>query len=173
MLSEGKSKIENRFLTTECRFSSTAIDIWKQETQIRCKAKDAYYNNYMNWQQGDNEMALFTYYAYADLSIPKKFDCLFDYKNPDRYVESNMILKHAIWEGWFPINAMEHGHKHLAIFEFEATIPEIIFELYKENNKYAQIPDNALCLGICELANYEAIKNKLANVQHFYNEHIL
>jgi len=73
MLAESNSKISSRFLQTNCRFGTEAIDIWKTECRSRCARKEnteAYYK-YLDWKANGNEVALFSLYAYADLNIPK------------------------------------------------------------------------------------------------------
>ena len=163
MLAESESKITQRFLQTNCIFDEEAIEIWQKECRYRCtkKEKNEAYFKYLNWRKDKNEIALFTLYAYADLRIPKKFDCIFDYRNPERFYEAKMEITQSIWEAWFPLNSIDHGHKHLVIFKFEEKIPEIIFELHKEKKKFSSVPNDSLMLGICQIEDYNKIKKYL------------
>ena len=173
MLAESESKIEQRFLTTDCKFGKEAIEIWKGETRIRCRDKEKTKSliKYLNWQESENEIALFTMYAYADFEIPKQFSCIFDYRNPNRFVKTNMTLNQSIWEGWLPVNYIDHGHKHLAIFKFDEQIPEITNELHEEKNKFSSVPKDSLYLGICQFENYELIKKDLIKIQELRNKY--
>jgi len=163
MLAESKSKITQRFLQANCRFGQEAIDIWHRECRLRCrkKEKSKAYFTYLNWKESKYEIALFTLYAYADLEMPKGFSCIFDFRNPERYSETKMKLTQSIWEAWFPINSISHGHKHLAIFSFEEEIPELIFELHQEKEKFSSVPKDSLILGICQIEDYNKIKEYL------------
>lgn len=167
MLVENKSKIVSRFLTAVSRFSQEAIGIWKNESRIRCRGKkiDESFNEFQNWQETESEIGLFTMYAYADFKIPKSFNCIFDFNNPERCINTKMILKQSIWEGWYPINNVDHGHKHLMIFQFEKEIPEIISELHVERKKYLTIPKNSINLGICQLTDYDLIRENQLKIR--------
>lgn len=173
MLAESESKISQRFLQTDCRFGKEAIEIWQRESRSRCakKEKDEAYFRYLDWNKSENEIALFTYYAYADFEIPKEFSCVFDYRNPERFCESKMKLTQSIWEGWYPVNYIDHGHKHLTIFKFEEEIPSLIFELHQEKQKFSSVPKNSLMLGICQIEDYKTIKKYLLTVNELRKKH--
>ena len=163
MLPEKESKISERFLFTNCRFGKEAIEIWQKESKLRCakREKTKAYFEYLNWKESENEVALFTMYSYADFNVPKEFSCIFDYKNPEKYCESKMKLTHSIWEGWYPVNYVEHGYKHLLIFNFEEGIPKIINELYIETEKFSRVTNDSFTLGICQIEDYEKIKEDI------------
>ena len=62
MLAESKSRISNRFLQTDCRFAKEAIEIWQRECRSRCGAKEKteVYFKYLDWEESEKEIALFT-----------------------------------------------------------------------------------------------------------------
>ncbi len=126
---------------------------------------------YLDWKKSENEIALFTMYAYADLKIPKEFSCIFDLKNPARMWTCKMTLTQSIWEGWYPIDYIEHGHKHLAIFKFEDKIPEIILELYEVKNKDINLPESYRTIGICQIKDYQKIKKYLITSEELRKKH--
>jgi hypothetical protein len=173
MLAESESKISQRFLQTDCRFGTEAIEIWQSESRSRCskKEKDDAYLKYIHWKEKHNEIALFTLYAYADLKVPKEFSCIFDYRNPERFFESKMNLTQSILEAWYPINTIDHGHKHLAIFKFEEEIPSMVLGLHLEKQKFSSVPKNSLMLGICQIEDYETIKKYLLTVTELRKKH--
>lgn len=173
MLVESKSKISSRFLQTDCRFGTEAIDIWKRECRSRCAKKEkteAYYK-YLDWKANGNEVALFSLYAYADLNIPKNFSCIFDYRNPEIYIQTKLTITQSIWEGWFPLNSIDHGHKHLIVGNFENEIPDLIYELHEEKAKFSSVPKNSLMLGICQIEDYEKIKLYLKTVKELRSKY--
>jgi len=167
MLAESKSRISSRFLQTDCRFGIEAIDIWKRECRSRCakKEKTEAYHKYLDWKPIENEVALFSLYAYADLNIPKTFSCIFNYRKPEEHIQTKLTITQSIWEGWFPLNTIDHGHKHLIIANFEKEVPEIIFELHEEKEKFSSVPKESLLLGICQIENHNKIKNYLETVK--------
>ena len=88
-------------------------------------------------------------YAYADLKIPKQFDCIFELENPLNFITTKFILIQLILEGWYPLDSMEHGCKHLCIFEFEEQMPAILDKLHIARNEFSNVPKGASELGIC------------------------
>jgi len=161
MLKESDSLRKNRFLYVICRISLKGIAKSKIECSKRIKKKDDLYLKYIDWQENNQEVALFTSYAYADLKIPKKFDCIFDFKNPEKFCKSKMILTQSIWESYYPIDSLEDGHKHIAIFRFEDKIPDIIEKLPQEDEAFSGISENLLILGVCQFTDYLMIKKNL------------
>ena len=162
MLPESKCPVAQRFLFTQIRLSDEQILSWQTHTKAFCLArnldKSEAYHRFMNWKKAPNEIALYLYGAYADFDIPKKFTCLFDLKNPLRFIKIEINLTQSI--GFYPMNCVEHGHKHLAVFEFQEVIPEMIFETFELTELPIHIPQNALMLGICQIEDYEVIKNR-------------
>ncbi len=153
---EGKYLIANRII------SDSFIQILKKEAFLRLKSQEfengKSYEKYINWNRLDNEIALFTLYAYADFKIPKEFDCIFEIENPNNVVVEIFKLTQVIYEGKYPTDTIEHGHKHICIFEFENTVPEIIHQLYIANLNSVNPPRNSIKLGICQSADFELIK---------------
>lgn len=165
MLAEKDCPREHRFLFTDVRFGSAAISYWKEvcrEKQAeRLFKHTALTQTYLDWEVSENELALFTNYAYADVKVPKSFSCLFDLKNPERVVKADLILKQAIFEAWYPIDQLDHGHKHLCIFQFQDQIPSLIYEIEKlEQGVLAQVPIG-ISVGICQWEDYSYIKKSL------------
>lgn len=167
MLPESKCPIDQRFLFTQIRLSDEQILLWQTGTKEFCIPrnldKSEAYHQFVNWKKTPNEIALYLYGAYANLDIPKKFTCLFDYNNPSRFIKVKMNLTQSIFDGRFPIDCIESGHKHLGIFEFKTIIPEIIFEMFELTEVPIHIPQNALILAICQFEHYEIIRNHLIN----------
>ncbi|MFC0773308.1 hypothetical protein [Terrimonas alba] len=159
MRTEEQCKPSERFLFADEYISDKAIAIWKSECVKRCKNKeksDAYYK-YINWKRQANEIAVFTLYAYADFSIPKKFNTIFHLDNPKIYLEVDYELTQSIHEAWFPLNSVDDGHKHLCIFRFEKTVPDIFGTLHKEEEHFSTTPKGQKLLGFCNSNNFEAI----------------
>lgn len=167
MLKEIDSIIEDRYLLALCRFGEKNIDLYQKrcynEYNHKNLLKDDNYYNFVNWREKFDEVALFTTYAYADLDLPKKFDCIFNYQNPEVYIEIEMILTQSIWEAYIPLDHISHGHKHLVIFNFESNIPEIIYDLYEENEEKISLFQDSLKLGFCLKKDFAKIKSSKVN----------
>jgi hypothetical protein len=163
MLKEGLCNPSGRFLQAIMIFSDKTIKVWKDETIQRCKdkEKDIAYERFLNWTRQENEAAVFTTYAYADFSIPKHFDCIFNYDNPEIYLQINFVLTQSIWEGWYPIDYVDHGHKHLCVLTFENKIPDILNKLHCETEKYSNWTwDAKKVLGLCQMTDMQSIVDR-------------
>ena len=152
--------VEERYLFADELFSDELTFFWQNEStkRLREELKGTEYKKYINWKRKENQLALFTMYAYADLAVPKKFDCIFEIKKPSNFVNTKFTLVQAILEAWFPMSVLDHGHKHLCIFEFEDEIPKIIDKLHVLKGKVSTLPRGASWLGICQMKDYEEIK---------------
>jgi hypothetical protein len=162
MLNEALQHPCAKYLLASMQFSDNAIRLWKGEmkSHLRDKPKDTLYHKYLAWKRAENEIAIFTLYAYADLSIPKQFDCIFENDNPEIYFKTPFTLSQSIYEGLYPIDCIEHGHKHLCIFTFDNKIPDIFNQLYYLDEKYPKDVFGYPKLGLCKYQDLEAIKER-------------
>lgn len=163
MRTEEQCESKEKYLFADELWSDETIAIWQNECVKRYKNRDdkgEEYERYINWKRKDNEVALFTWYAYADIQLPKQFDCIFEIKNPSNFIVTKFTLVQAIWEAWFPLASIAHGHKHLCIFEFEDEIPQLLKKLPVAKNMFSSIPKGALTVGICRMEDYEEIKQE-------------
>lgn len=174
MLKEELVNSSERFLQAFSICSDAVVNAWKGETLKRCwnKEKDTAYKTFINWRRRKNEVAILITYAYADFSIPKQFDCIFNYAEPYKYIQTAFILKQSIWNGWYPINCIEHGHNHICIFEFENGPPPIINNLYIEKQKYSTWRwDEKKVLGFCQSTDIKNIierRQKMNDLRKLY-----
>lgn len=160
MLKEELCKPSERFLQAVMVFSDKTIKACKEETVKRCKDKEKgiTYERFLNWTRQKNEVAVFTTYAYADFDIPKKFDCIFNYDNAEVYLKTKFKLTQSIFEGWYPSDFIDHGHKHLCILTFEDQIPDVIKKLHYETEKYSNWTwDTSKVLGLCQTKDIQSI----------------
>ena len=164
MRTEEECKPQNRFLFTDEIFSDESIEIWKGECITRMNSrnleKNKAFNTFVSWKKTDMEIALFTSYAHADFKIPKPFNCIFELNNPENAVFTNFKLTQSIYEGWYPIDNVEDGHKHLCIFSFENEVPEIFNKLHIGKGKFSDVPKGAIKLGICNQNDFKEIKER-------------
>jgi hypothetical protein len=166
MRSEQDCKPHERYLFTEEIFSDNVLSQLQRDCISFADVKKDIekgpsYFRFINWKRKDNEIALFTLYAYADLQIPKHFDCIFDLDNPDRFEVTDLILKQSIINGWFPIDSIMHGHKHVCIFEFKNELPNLFRELYVRTQISSRAPKDYFRLGICRQKDFREIKKDL------------
>lgn len=156
---------EERYLFTDIRFGTAALNYWREVCRQKMEKglfeKTDLTQKYLDWEASEKEIALFTNYAYADLQVPKAFSCLFDLKNPARVLKVDMLLTQSIFEAWYPIDYLDQGHKHLGIFQFEGPIPPLIYEIEKiEAGVLSEVPGGKT-IGICQWEDYPLIKKSL------------
>lgn len=163
MRSENECEPHQRYLFAGACFSDKAIAAWQAECMERCRhrQKGGAYDRYINWTRKENEIAVFTLYAYADFDIPKKFDLIFHLDNPKEFLKVNYQLTQSIHEAWFPIDEVGHGHKHLCVFSFEGALPGILNTLHKEDTRFSTAPGGQKSLGFCNSKDFEAIKERI------------
>jgi hypothetical protein len=175
MKTENDCKPFSRYLLAHEIFSDETIEIWKGECVSRVNAnniaKSAAFYKFVNWNKTEKEIALFTLYAYADLKIPKLFNCIFELGNPENVVFANCQLEQSIYEGWLPIDTVDIGHKHLCIFSFEDEIPQIFEKLHIGKEKFSNVPKGSTALGICNQDDFEEIRKRQLYVNDLKSKH--
>ena|SRR6478672_2344326 len=150
----------SRFLFADAYLSDQAIKACKNAIikRFENREKDEHYLDFIAWERGTNEIAVFTLYAYADLEVPKEFDCVFNFDDPFDFVNEKFVLTKSAYEGWLPSKTIDDGHKHLVILTFKNEIPDIFFKLHKQN-AISDGPDNCFRLGICNMENFPKIRD--------------
>lgn len=56
---------------------------------------------------------------------------------------------------------MGNGHKHLCVFSFNKTIPDILNTLHKSDEKFSTSPKGQKLLGFCNSKDFEAIAKRI------------
>ncbi|HHB52095.1 MAG TPA: hypothetical protein ENK75_03495 [Saprospiraceae bacterium] len=165
MRTEEECKPAQRFLFSDEILSEQAIIELKNEVirRFEKREKDNHYDKFINWSKKENEVLIFTLYAYADFDAPKTFDCLFDLNNPNDYIKVNCKMTQSLYEGFYPTGMIDDGHKHMCVFEFENGIPEIVKKLHIAKGLKYDVPKNSFQLGICNTADFDAIKEYRQN----------
>lgn len=173
MQSEETCKPSERYLYADAYWSDEVIKIWQQECIKRFvdKEKDHHYFRFINWQRKENEIALYTLYAYADFPIPKSFNCVFPIEDPENFINVEFRLTQSIWENWVPDSCVSHGHKHLVVLEFQEKVPDIFKLLHCEKEKFSSRPPGHLTLGLCQLSDLDEIIKRHTTVMHLKEEH--
>lgn len=114
----------------------------------------------MDWTRQPNEVVVFTWHAYADLALPKQFDCVFHVDNPQEFLVASYMLTQSVINlaGGLPINRIEHGHKHSCVLTFDQEVPAVFQLLHQTDGKFsAEPPRGAFKLGFCQAADLPAI----------------
>ncbi|MDI9342738.1 MAG: hypothetical protein QM534_19350 [Sediminibacterium sp.] len=173
MQTEEQCKPNERFLFAEQYFSDKAIAILQSECIKRCKdkPKGQAYERYINWKRKENEIAIFTLYAYAGFDVPKKFDIIFHLDNPNDFLKIDYQLSQSVYEAWFPTDTIDDGHKHLCIFSFDKCLPEILNTLYQEDGKFSTLPKGQKSLGFCHSKDFDEIKKRIEKTLELKNLH--
>lgn len=163
MRSEEDCEQGERYLFSDELFSDNAIELIKKRVKKRLQPehKGELYNKFINWNRKPDEIALFTYYSYADFKVPKQFNCLFNTNNPYEFIKTEFTLTQCLYEGFAPSNMIDHGHKHICILEFKNKIPEIVNELHITEGDHFTYPDNKFMIGICNFNNLKAIQQQI------------
>ncbi|MEO1033259.1 MAG: hypothetical protein AAFX55_17780 [Bacteroidota bacterium] len=165
MRTEEECQPTQRFLFSDELLSEQAIYELRNEVikRFEKREKDSHYDKFINWTKKENEVVIFTLYAYADFETPKTFDCLFDLNHPNDYINCNFKLTQSLYEGFYPTGIIDHGHKHMCVFEFENGIPEIIKKLHMAKGLKYDVPKNSFQLGICNSVDFGLIKEYRQN----------
>lgn len=174
MRNEEDCKPRERFLFTDELMSDELVTKIKDactKTYQASMRHPAAYDKFINWTRAEKEVCLFTLYAYADLTLPKKFDCIFRLDSPSDFITTKFQLTQSIYEGKYPIETIEDGHKHLCIFEFEDDVPSVLNELHVGNKFYDSPPKGALKLGICQSNDFNEIRFRLEYVLKLKSEY--
>lgn len=158
---------EGKYLSTNRVISDSVIEIIKNICITRYDPENKKlgnaeaHNRFINWHRKDNEIALYTSYAYADFQVPKEFNCIFEQENPNNFVITNFKLTQSILEAICPMDSIEDGFRHVVILEFEEAIPKIMELLYVAEEGSVNPPRESTILGICQSADFEAIKTRI------------
>ena len=164
MQTEEQCKPSQRFLFADEYFSDRAIAIWQSECIKRCsdKHKGSAYERFVNWRRKkENEIAVFTLYAYADLNVPKKFDTIFYHYDPKQFLRIDYELTQSIYEAWLPLDTVENGHKHICVFSFDKTLPDMLNTLHRGETKFSTSRPDQRSLGFCDFKDFEAITKRI------------
>lgn len=162
MRTEHQCEPSQRYLFSDAYFSDQAIAFCRQECVKRNRnPKEERYLRFINWKPNTHEIAVFTLYAYADLEIPRKFDVIFRLDDPTVCVRTEYELVQSIYEGWLPSNKIANGHKHLCIFRFDDTLPEILTILHKEEERTSSAPKGQKLLGFCNSNDFDQIRQSI------------
>lgn len=161
MQSEQQCKPSARFLISDEYFSDNAIVQLQSDTVKRCETreKNIAYEQYIRWKPQANEIAVFTLYAYADIQIPKKFDIIFSLDNPNQFIKIDFELTQCVYEGWYPMNTIADGHKHLCVLSFDKSVPDILFTLQRGESRFSTYSSGRKFLGLCNSPDFTEIAN--------------
>jgi hypothetical protein len=161
MTSEKDCKPHKRFLMFPATISK---ELYLSDLSERINIEEA--KAFRTRIESENEIAVYTLYAYGDIPIPKKFEIIFEYENPDNFIETDFSVTHVLLSigGFHLIEEIGHGHKHVCILKFENEIPKIFNEI-KDISKHFkdQYFKNAKMLCMCQKVDFEAIKYYLKN----------
>lgn len=95
---EAQCPPDGRFLLADELLTDRAIRFIQAECVRRNRGKEltSAYQQFVSWVLQANQVTFFTLYAYADLTVPKKYNCLFNYDDPAQFVRVTYELTHSI-----------------------------------------------------------------------------
>ena len=123
------------------------------------REKDDKYFEFINWQKTENEIVVLTMYAYDDISLPKKYDTVFQIDKPSNFVNLDFTITQAVLNGWTGVNQISRGHKHICVIQFNKPA-DGIFRLLTYFDPKRTVLDN-IQLGFCDKNDFEEIKTIL------------
>jgi hypothetical protein len=168
MLSETACPAYARYLYTDEYYTDEALKTFQadcaRQHQGRKKGNDC--ERFVTWKRQPNELLIYTGRAYADLIVPKKFNCIFRLASPREYQLVTVELTQSILllGGLHPFNSVEDGHKHLCVLTFEEEVPALFGRLHKEDGSYCTPIENREQLGFCNARDLPAITERLEKV---------
>jgi hypothetical protein len=159
MRSEVDTPIEQRFLMVLGKLSDHMIRQLEQEQmpfwlerarQRGDKGILAQWERFSN-RDRTKDHAFYTLYAYADIPLGRRYDCFFP-KHSGPPVPTNCTIEHIIFEGWFPIEEIGHGHKHIVFLRFDG-VPSESVPVFADWEEVGQADWQ---FGLCDQATYDA-----------------
>jgi len=157
---------QERYLFTDHYYSDKTINDIKKSLRKNNprNQNDEFFFKFDSWKRKKNELLIYTSFAYADIKIPRRFNCIFDLNNPINSYMGNYEITQVIWNGWFPIDLIAQGHKHLCVMRFEDEIPQIVKNLDRVEDLSTYKRGNHYVIGFCDQKDYPMIKEaRLAN----------
>ncbi len=119
MRSETNTLIEQQFLMVFGRLGKELIQDLDDKIIERLRGGDRIIPEIRecveryNDRERSGETAIFTLYAYADISLGRRYETLWLRHNPSELLAADCVIEHILFEGWFPAPMIEHGHKHI------------------------------------------------------------
>ena len=162
MQTEAECPASARYLYADELYTDNALQLLRADCirRYQKREKDAAFDTFVQWTRQPNEAVVYTWNAYADLVLPKRFDCIFHVNNPREHLLVSYLLTQSIIDlgGGFPISSVEHGHKHICVLTFEQTVPAILQLLHRLEGNVSTVPlRGAFRLGFCQTADLPAI----------------
>ncbi|WP_427874998.1 hypothetical protein [Flavobacterium sp. MMS24-S5] len=159
---------KDEFIVIDGYFSGNGIKSVKDvvEKRFENRLKTDFYNDFINWSKAENEILLGTFRASAAWPLLTDLGCVFDFRNPEKFVYQEFKLVHSLVNGWIPAESTSIGNNHIVAVRFERQIPEMLHELYEESEYHPNAPIGCLQLGICRKKDFPIIlenirKNRL------------
>jgi hypothetical protein len=148
---ENQAGAKENYIVIDGYFSLNGIKSVKElvEKRFENKVKTDFYHDFINWSKAENEILLGAYRASAAWSLGTDLGCIFDFRDPDKFVYQDFKLIHSLVNGWIPAESTSIGNNHIIAVKFEGQIPEILHKLYEEKEYGPNAPIDCLQLGIC------------------------
>jgi len=156
---ENQAGAKENFIVIDGYFSLNGIKSVKElvEKRFENKVKTDFYHDFINWSQAENEILLGAYRASAAWSLGTDLGCIFDFRDPDKFVYQDFKLIHSLVNGWIPAESTSIGNNHIIAIKFESQIPEILHKLYEENEYRPKAPVGCFQVGLCPKKDFPII----------------
>lgn len=101
--------------------------------------------------------AFYTLYAYAEIPLGRCYDGFF-HKADHELIPVRSRIEHAIYEGWFPVRELAHGHKHVIFLSTDSPVPVCV----PSCQKWEEAGEDGWLYGICDRPTLDARRVELS-----------
>ena len=114
------------------------------------------FESFIRENTNPNLISVGMFKSYADISLPKVYDIIFDFKNKERFWKQKTIVKYAYnYKDIFHCDLWQ-GHSSHLIIEIIGK-PPILFDELQINH----MGNNKTWIGLCSEFDWKTIKNKI------------
>lgn len=137
MRTENQVAVGSRYLMLATRMSPQRFEIEKSAALDWCSAhsdrlgasNEAALADLRTFELGENSCAFILHSCYADIPAGRSYNAVF--KLADAKIGGHTLarLRFAIFRRCLPMQSLEDGHHHLAVFDFPEGIPQLVLSL--------------------------------------------
>ncbi len=163
MRSEADTPVEQRFLMVLGRLSEGMVRQLEEEEmplwleRARGRGEDSNLAPWERFSKRDRSQdhAFYTLYAYADIPLGRRYDCVFQ-RDGGPAIRVSCRVDHAVFEGGFPTDQVEHGHKHVVFLSFDGPLPKCIPTF----QRWEEVGQDDWQFALCDHTTYDARKTE-------------
>ena len=80
------------------------------------------------------DCAVFSIHAYANIPLGREYNLIWNRNNPENSIQLRCRLEHILFNAWYPVAEIQHGHKHVLFLTIDDTEIDCfpIFDTWEE-----------------------------------------